>query len=194
MLVYIRYYTAFVSTAKNTLAFSLSFICTEGAFIVIVCILVNVKYPKYKNQLRGERGEGRGERGEGRGERQGRQISEEEVLLGYESVRMSWSLFYFYFFILVSFSFFLSLFNLFDDTRQRRMFEANSEVLSPLVTARSKKSLESFLRRLSILTVVSCLIFLQVLLFIPGMNKTKEQKINNNKKKKIEQNIKDRKY
>jgi len=49
----------------------------------------------------------------------------------------------------------------------RQIFDENSELLSPLVTARSRKSLDSFLRRLSVLTVVSCLVFLQVLLFIP---------------------------
>eukprot|EP00026_Physarum_polycephalum_P012120 Phypoly_transcript_12395.p1 GENE.Phypoly_transcript_12395~~Phypoly_transcript_12395.p1 ORF type:complete len:309 (+),score=25.44 Phypoly_transcript_12395:153-1079(+) len=59
--------------------------------------------------------------------------------------------------------------------KQRRMFQKNSEILSPLVTTRSKKSLESFLRRLSILTIVSCLIFLQVFLFVPEIRDTVNQ-------------------
>lgn len=56
-------------------------------------------------------------------------------------------------------------------TRQKRDFSSNSEVLSPLVTARSRKNLNSFFRRLLVLTFISLLIFAQALLYFPMVNK-----------------------
>eukprot|EP00026_Physarum_polycephalum_P011915 Phypoly_transcript_12165.p1 GENE.Phypoly_transcript_12165~~Phypoly_transcript_12165.p1 ORF type:complete len:333 (+),score=15.74 Phypoly_transcript_12165:108-1001(+) len=51
--------------------------------------------------------------------------------------------------------------------KQQSEFSKHSEVLSSLVTARSKKILHSFFRRFLVLTFVTILIFLQALLFLP---------------------------
>jgi len=47
---------------KQELALSLTFLCTEGSFIVFCSVTVNIKYPR-RVAVEGERGEERGREG-----------------------------------------------------------------------------------------------------------------------------------
>jgi len=50
------------------------------------------------------------------------------------------------------------------NVRQRKVFQKHNEILSPLITSRSKKAHDSFLRRVSGLATVAVLVFLQAFL------------------------------